>query len=123
MTLTLQELIDRWHAAHPDAPRTDPAKLAAAYAAWTPPVAVPTPARRPRSEESKHRARARRIGIGWQTYRKHIRDGQRWCLGHATWHPSDTFDDARGYCVRWRRAYDSARRRGITLVPGAGSRR
>lgn len=118
---TLQELADRWYAAHPDVPRPDPS---AARAPWTPPVPrpepEPQPAHRGRSVEAKHRSAARRLGMSWQTYRRHIRNGQRWCSGHLGWHPAGDFADTRSYCGAWRRAYSKSWRLGVTLVPGGG---
>lgn len=76
----------------------------------TAPVSLPAVARQ--------RALARRLGIGWPTFRRHLAAGDRWCFGHADWHPAGDFAGRASYCRAWRREYCRAWRRGVTLVRG-----
>ena len=71
---------------------------------------------------SRWRQGAARLGITYQTYRKHALDGERWCSRHRKWLPATAFRPNQGYdrntyCVACRREinheYYISRGRGI----------
>ena len=62
------------------------------------------------SDVSRMRQGATRLGIAYQTYKRHIEQGERWCSGHQRWHTADAFYASRDSqrntnCPEWKRAY------------------
>lgn len=70
------------------------------------------------TDASRYQQAASRLGISYRAYRRHILQGDKWCSGHRRWHPRSAFTAGlrNTWCVRWRRAYERARYRGITTV-------
>lgn len=100
---TLQELIDRYHAAQAARPTEAPALPTPMPA----PRCLPSPTRRS-DDVSRWRQGAARLGISYATYRQHMLDGEKWCSFHRRWHDEDAFDLARSrntMCRAGRAAY------------------
>lgn len=117
----LQDIIDRWHANHPDWPATAasghpaPGSSVESHDAETlhlvlsPGAVVPVPQFPARTKLSRIRQAAARIGIDAAAYWYHLSLGKRWCSGHRDWHPAGAFYARSGYhrdtlCKDWRRA-------------------
>jgi hypothetical protein len=122
---TLQECIDRWHAAHPTFPllpgeagsgtiSIEGTAAPVERCAQTPLPVEPVPTRGGRTMRSRVKQAASRLGINDSTYWRHLSRGERWCSGHTTWHPAGAFYARSGYhrdtlCKAWRRANERAR--------------
>jgi hypothetical protein len=126
MVSVLQGIIDRWHAAHPDWPRPadstvagtgDDRQYQTAGEAKNLVLSSATvePVRSGRNSlVARMRQGATRLGIAYQTYKRHAEQGERWCSGHRGWHPIDAFHQREGYhritsCVAWRRERERQR--------------
>lgn len=97
---TLRDVIDRWHAAHPD------------FVAVLPCAAPLSPD--PDARTRRWAAEARRLRIPLDEYLEHVHAEQRYCKSHRDWHLATAFSsgDTRSEraCKSWRNERQRAAR-------------